>query len=61
MKIKFKSNDDLLLGKILSIPVCVVTVGSLFQEDSNYYPQVHLHECMYENEYKDEDDSYSIV
>ena len=61
MKIKFESNDDLLLGKILSIPVCIVTVESVSQEDKNYYPQVYLHGCLYEYEYKDEDDSFSIV
>ena len=43
MKIKFESNDDLPLGRVLSIPVCIVTVGSVFQEDNNYYPQVYLH------------------
>ena len=55
MKIKFESDDDLSLGKILSIPVCIVAVGSLFKEDKNYYPQAHLHECLYEfvNEYKE--------
>ena len=46
MKIKFESNDDLLLGKILSIPVCIVTVGSVFQEDNIYYLQVYMNVCM---------------
>ena len=54
MKIKFESDGDLPLAKILSIPVCIVTVGSAFQENDNYYPQVHLHECLYEHEYKDD-------
>ena len=31
MKIKFESNDDLPLSKILSIPVCMITVRSAFQ------------------------------
>ena len=33
MKIKFESNHDLgkVMDKILSIPVCIVTVGSVFQ------------------------------
>ena len=31
MKIKFQSNDDLPLSKILSIPVCMITVRSAFQ------------------------------
>ena len=57
MKIKFKSDDDLPLGKILNIPVCIIAVGSAFQKGNNYYPQVYLYECLYEYE----DDSYSIV
>ena len=52
MKIKFESNDD----KILSISLCIVTVGSAFQDNNNYYPQVYLHECLFEYEYKDKDD-----
>ena len=38
MKIRFQSDDDLPLGKILNIPVCVIIVRSVFQESSNYYP-----------------------
>ena len=41
MKIKFELDDDLPLGKILSIPVCIITLASVFQENSNYYPQFH--------------------
>ena len=48
LKIRFESNDDLPLGKILSIPVCIIAVASVFQENNNYYPQVFLHECLYE-------------
>ena len=44
MKINFKSDDNLPLSKILSIPMCIITVGSAFKENSNYYPQVHLNE-----------------
>ena len=50
MKIKFEPDDNLPLDKILSIPVCITTVRSVFQEDNNYYPQVYLHECLYEFE-----------
>ena len=42
---------------MLSNPVCIITFGSVFQEDSNYYPQVYLHECLYEYE----NDSYFIA
>ena len=47
MKNRFESNEDLPFGKILSVPVMVVT-GSVFEEDSIYYPEVLLHEWVYE-------------
>ena len=50
MKIKFESNDDLPLGKILNIPVFIIIVRSVFEEDGKYYQQVLLHECLYEYE-----------
>ena len=50
MKIRFKTNDDLPLNKIINIPVCVVIVSSIFKEDNEYPPQVLLHDCFYEYE-----------
>ena len=50
MKIKFKSIDDLPLNKKLNIPVCVIIVRDVFEEDGKYYPQVLLHEHFYEYE-----------
>ena len=47
MKVRFESDDDLHLGKILSIPGMIILVRSVFQKDSKYYPQVYLHECRY--------------
>ena len=38
MKIRFESANDLPLGKVLNIPVIVLT-GSVLQEDNAYYPQ----------------------
>ena len=46
----FESNDDLHLGQILNIPVCIIFVKSVFQRDNNYYPQVLLYECQYKHE-----------
>ena len=43
----------------VNIPVCVIIVRSVFQENGKYYPQVHLDGCFYENKY--EDYSYCIV
>ena len=50
IKARFESNDDLPLSKILSIPVCIIIVKSVFQKDNNYYPQVLLYECLYKHE-----------
>ena len=61
MKIKFESDDDLSLGKILNIPVCIIIVRSIFQKSNKYCPQIFLHECFYEYEYEFEDDSYATV
>ena len=47
MIIRFGADKDLPLGKLLSVPVMVIT-GSVFGEDSKYYPQVLLHEWVYE-------------
>ena len=49
MSVKFKSNDDLPLDKILSIPNMITVAGSIPKKDNKYYPQVYLHECMYES------------
>ena len=50
MKIKFESDDNLPLGKIMNIHVCVIIVKGVFEENSKCYPQVLLHECFYEHE-----------
>ena len=34
MKARFESNDDLPLGKVLNIPVCIIIVKSVFQKDN---------------------------
>ena len=44
MKIKFNSDDDLPLGKTLSLHKMTIVVRSVFQEDNKYYPEVFLEE-----------------
>ena len=48
MKIRFESDDYLSLGKILNIPSLIIVTRSVFQDDKRYYPEVYLHECLYE-------------
>ena len=48
MKIKFNSDDNLPLNKILKLHMLTVIVRSVFEKDGKYYPQVFLDECLYE-------------
>ena len=47
MKIKFSSNDNLLLNKILKLHMLTVIVRSVFKEDNKYYPSFFsINVCM---------------
>ena len=48
MGVEFKSNDNLPLDKILSIPSIIIAGGSVPQKENKYFPQVYLYECVYE-------------
>ena len=48
MIIKFSSDDNLPLNKILKLHGVMTVIRSIFQEDGKYYPQVFLDECLYE-------------
>ena len=47
MKIKFNSDDNLPLNKMLKLHMLTVIVRSVFEEDGKY-PQVFWDECLYE-------------
>ena len=46
MKIKFNSDDNKPLKKMLKLHMLTVRFG--FEEDGKYYPQVFLDDCLYE-------------
>ena len=48
MKVKFETEDDLPLNKILKLPMLTAVVRSVFKEDGKFYPQTYLDECLYE-------------
>ena len=48
MKIKFNSDDDLLLNKPLKLHAMTITIGSAFEEGGKLYLQVFLDGCIYE-------------
>ena len=41
MKIKFNSDDELLLNKIIEIPSMIIVVRAVFLENDKYYPQYY--------------------
>ena len=41
MKIKFDTDDDLPLNKLIKLPMLAIVVRSVFEEDGKYYPRVY--------------------
>ena len=48
MKIKFNSDDDLPLNKLLKFCVMTIIIRSVINEDGKFYPQVFLDDTLYE-------------
>ena len=48
MKFKFNSDDDLPLNNQLKFYNMTITIRSVFEEDGKRYPQVFLHDTLYE-------------
>ena len=53
MRIRFESDNELPLNKILNIPACIIIVRSVFEDNDKFFPQVHLNNCCLE--YDDHD------
>ena len=45
MKIKFNSDDDIPLNKLLNVATITVIVKNIFEKDGKYYPQRFSDEC----------------
>ena len=48
MKIKFSTNDNIILNKIIYFPTITTPIRSVTQRDGKYYPQLFLDDCLYE-------------
>ena len=48
MKIKFNSDDNLLLNKPLKFHNITITIRSVFKKDGKLYPQLFLDDTLYE-------------
>ena len=42
MKIKFDSDDNLPLNKVLKFHAVIIIIRSVFERDGKYYPQIFL-------------------
>ena len=48
MKIKFDTDDNLLLNKTLKLQNMTIVIRSAFEEAGKFYPQIYLDESLYE-------------
>ena len=46
MKIKFDSDDNLSLNKVLKFYVLTIFIRNVFEKDGKYYPQIFLDDCL---------------
>ena len=47
MKIKFDSDDNFPINKMIEIPIVTIAVRAVFHENNKCYPQAFLGECLY--------------
>ena len=48
MKIKFNTDDNIPLNKIIYFPTITIIIRSVTKKDDKYYPQLFLDDCLYE-------------
>ena len=48
IKIKFNSDDDLPLNKLLKFHLMTIIIRCVFSEDDKLYPQLFLDDTLYE-------------
>ena len=48
MKIKFNTDDDIPMNKMLYFPKTTILIRCVFEKDGIYYPQVYLDDCLYD-------------
>ena len=50
MRFRFKTDDKLVYNQKINVPVCVISISSVFEKGDWYYPQTELQDCSYESE-----------
>ena len=54
MRFRFITDEKLPYNQKINVPVCVISISSMFEERYWYYPQTDLQNCFYESDYLDE-------
>ena len=47
-KIKFNTDDDIPLSKMIYFPTVTVIIRRVFEKDGKYYQQVYLDDCLHQ-------------
>ena len=47
MKIKFNTDDNIPLNKVIYFPTITIIIRSVTKKDDKYYPQLFLDDCLY--------------
>ena len=47
MKIKFNTDDNIPLNKIIFFPTITIIIRSITKKDDKHYPQLFLADCLY--------------
>ena len=45
-KIRFNSDDDIPLNKVLDFRSLTIVIRSIFENDCKNYPQIYLHDAL---------------
>ena len=48
MKIKFNTDDNIPLNKIIYFPTITIIIRSITKKDDKYHRQLFLDDCLYE-------------
>ena len=46
-KIRFSSDIDLPLGKLIEFKVLTIIIKCIIKKNDKYYPEIYLEECLY--------------
>ena len=49
IRFKFKTDDKLVYNQKTNVPICIISISSVFGKGNWYYSQIELQNCSYES------------